>query len=70
MTLRNGVSGHSIGTFPAMNPYAGDGSPLEFGVNMSRATRYPSLCTWRFAGLRQFASSASIRIAVIRALCK
>jgi hypothetical protein len=56
VTLRDCVSGHAIVTFPAMNQYAADGSQLEFGVNMSPAARYPSLGTWRFNGLRKFAS--------------
>ncbi|WP_426701119.1 hypothetical protein ACPPVV_17380 [Rhodanobacter sp. Col0626] len=59
VTLRDCVSGHAVATFPAMNRYAADGSQLEFGVNMSPATRYPSLGTWRFASLRKFTSEFS-----------
>lgn len=59
VTLRDCVSGHAVATFPAMNQYSADGSQLEFGVNMSPAARYPSLGTWRFAGLHKFASQFS-----------
>lgn len=59
VTLRDCVSGQALATFPAMNQYSADGSQLEFGVNMSPAARYPSLGTWRFAGLHKFASQFS-----------
>jgi hypothetical protein len=59
VTLRDCVSDKALATFPAMNQYAADGSQLEFGVNMSPASRYPSLGTWRFAGLHKFASAFS-----------
>lgn len=56
VTLRDCVSGNAVVTFPAMNQYAADGSELELGVNMSPATRYPSLGTWHFLALGRFAS--------------
>lgn len=57
VTLRDCVSGQALASFPAMNQYAADGSQLEFGVNMPPATRYPSLGTWRFAGLHKYVSA-------------
>ncbi len=59
VTLRDCISGQAMATFPAMNHYAADGSQLEFGVNMSPASRYPSLGTWRFTGMRKFTSEFS-----------
>lgn len=59
MTLRNCVSGQEVATFPAMNQYAADGSQLQFGVNMSPASRYPGLGTWRYTGMRRCASEFS-----------
>ncbi len=59
VTLRDCVSGNAVATFPAMNQYSADGSQIEFGVNMSPATRYPSLGRWHFSGLRKFSSEFS-----------